>query len=249
MQVVDANLVRSRFSLGGHPQVVEMICPHCLREATFNIRRWTEHAGRIAATETPCPRCNIDVLFMNLMSTVDSPGETTLYAHPDPVGRTPMEGTHFLESLSAPLGRTYDMALKHYNQGDWGSAALLVRHLLEGLATRLLTDTYPDAPLPRQLETLTQGVDLHAPLEDIAEMLAPEGVFGKQLQDPTSIGQNAAEQMLELTEQLLSYMVVLPGAMAELKDRIATAPVPLRRGIGMPTPTAVPTPTFSATAG
>src|SRR3546814_13953064 len=93
MQVVDANLVRSRFSLGGHPQVVEMICPHCLREATFNIRRWTEHAGRIAATETPCPRCNIDVLFMNLVSTVDSPGETTLYAHPDPVGRTPMEGT------------------------------------------------------------------------------------------------------------------------------------------------------------
>ena len=48
MQVVDANLVRSRFSLGGHPQVVEMLCPHCLRDVTFNIRRWTEHAGRIA---------------------------------------------------------------------------------------------------------------------------------------------------------------------------------------------------------
>ena len=80
-------------------------------------------------------------------------------------------------------------------------------------------------------------------------MLAPDGVFGKQLQDPTNIGQNAADQMLELTEQLVSYLVVLPGAMAELKDRIATAPVPLRRGIGMPTPMAMPTPTFSATAG
>src|SRR3546814_6953114 len=106
----------------------------------------------------------------------------------------------------------------HYNQGDWGSAALLVRHLLEGLATRLLTDTYPEAPLPRQLETLTKGVDLHAPLEDIADMLAPEGGFGKQLPEPTSIGQNAAEQMLERTEQLLSYMVGLPGAMAERSE-------------------------------
>ena len=64
MQVVDANLVRSRFSLGGHPQIVEMICPHCLKDATFNIKRWTELAGRIAACEEPCPRCNIDLLFM-----------------------------------------------------------------------------------------------------------------------------------------------------------------------------------------
>src|SRR5690606_9840739 len=146
-----------------------------------------------------------------------------------------------------PLGRTYDMALKHYNQGDWGSAALLIRHLLEGLATRLLTDTHPDAPLPRQLETLTRGVDLAAPLDDIADMLAPDGEGGRQLKDPTGIGQNAAEQMLELTEQLISYLVVLPGAMAELKDRIATAPVPLRRG--MPASPPAVAPTLSASAG
>ena len=44
--------------------------------------------------------------------------------------------------------------------------------------------------------------------------------------------------MLELTEQLVSYLVVLPGAMAELKDRIATAPVPLRRGMVPPAVTA-----------
>jgi hypothetical protein len=34
--------------------------------------------------------------------------------------------------------------------------------------------------------------------------------------------------MLELPEQLLQYLVVLPGELAELKRRIATAP--LRRG-------------------
>lgn len=231
MQVVDPNRIRSRFSLAGHPQIIEMICPHCLRDATFEVKRWSEHAGRVGATESPCPRCNIEVLFVNLMGGIDSPGESTLYAHPDPVGRNAMDGAQYLQSLSAPLGRTYELALKHYNQGDWGSAALMIRHLLEGLATRLLTDTYPDAPLPRQLETLTRGVDLSAPLEDISELLAPDGVIGKQFQDATSIGQNSAEQMLELTEQLISYLVVMPGAMAELKDRIATAPVPFRRGL------------------
>jgi hypothetical protein len=231
MQVVDANLVRSRYSLAGHPQVIEMICPHCLKQETFTVKRWSEHAGRMAAAEAPCPRCNIEVFFMNLMGGIDSPGEPTLYAHPDPVGRTPMEGAGYLASLSPPLGRTYDAALKHYNQGEWGTVALTIRHLLEGLAMRLLTDTHPDGPLPRQLETLAKGVDLAAPLEDIAHLLAPDGVFGKQFQDATTIGQNTAEQLLELTEQLIAYLVVLPGAMSELKDRIATAPVPLRRGM------------------
>ena len=231
MQVVDANRVRSRFSLAGHPQIVEMICPHCLKDATFNIKRWTEHAGRIAACEEPCPRCNIPVLFMNLVDRVESPGDPTLYAHPDPVGRNPMDGAEFLASLSAPLARTYDCALKYYNQGDWGTAALTIRHLLEGLATRLLTDTHPEASLPRQLETLTQGVDLAAPLEDIADLLAPDGAFGKEFSDTTSIEQTTAEQLLELTEQLVAYLVVLPGTMAELKRRISTKPVPFRRGM------------------
>ena len=231
MQLVDAKRVKSRYSLAGHPQIIEMICPHCLKDASFNVERWAEHAGRIAVAESPCPRCNIGVVFMNLMSCLDAPGESTLYSHPDPVGRNAMDGAGYLHSLSAPLGRTYDAALKHYNQGDWGIAALTIRNLLEGLSTRLLTDTHPEATLPRQLETLTHGVDLAAPLEDIADLLAPDGVFGKQFSDTTTIEQNSAEQLLELTEQLISYLVVLPGAMADLKDRIATAPVPLRRGM------------------
>jgi hypothetical protein len=231
MQMVDMGRVRSRFSLAGHPQVIEMICPHCLRDSTFTVKHWSEHAGQVAVTETPCPRCNIGVLFMNLLDHRDSPGESTLYSHPDPVGRNAMDGAEYLRSLSAPLGRTYDSALKHYNNGEWGTAALTIRHLLEGLSMRLLTDTHPDAPLPKQLETLTRGVDLAAPLEDIAHLLAPDGVFGKQFQDTASIDQNTAQQLLELTEQLVAYLVVMPGTMAELKSRIAHAPVPLRRGM------------------
>lgn len=231
MQVVDVTRIRSRFSLAGHPQVIEMLCPHCLKEATFTIKGWSEHAGRAAVSETPCPRCNIGVMFLNLLDHRDSPGEPTLYSHPDPVGRTGMEGAEYLRTLSGSLGRTYDSALKHYNQGEWGTTALTIRHLLEGLATRLLTDAHRDQPLTAQLETLPQGVDLAAPLEDIADFLAPTGILGRQFYDETSIDQNTAQQMLELAEQLVAYLVVLPGTMAELKSRIATAPVPMRRGM------------------
>ena len=90
---------KSRFSLAGHPQVVELLCPHCLKEATFNIKSWTQHAGRVAAAETPCPRCNIEVLFLNLTDHRDSPGEPTLHMHPDPVGRDRMDGAEYLRAF------------------------------------------------------------------------------------------------------------------------------------------------------
>lgn len=229
MRIVDAGKVKSRFSLAGHPQVIEMLCPHCLKEATYAIKQWSQHAGRVAATEVPCPRCGVAVLFLNLVDHRDAPGEPTLYAHPDPVGRVQMEGVEYLRGLSAPLGRTYDSALKHYNHGDWGTTALTVRHLLEGLATRLLTDAHRGDPLASQLEDLTQRVDLAAPLEDIAAMLEPQGIFGRQFADETHIDQVTAQQLLELAEQMVAYLVVLPGTMAGLKGRIASAPVPLRR--------------------
>ncbi|MDO5506599.1 MAG: hypothetical protein Q4F49_09995 [Pseudoxanthomonas suwonensis] len=229
MRVVDAAKVQSRFSLGGHPQVVEMVCPHCLKDVTFSIKAWSQHAGSVAATETPCPRCNVDVLFLDLEQR-DAPGKPILYAHPDPVGRHRMDGVDYLRQLSAPLGRTYDSVLKHYNNADWGTTALTVRHLLEGLATRLLTDAHAGDPLSTQLETLTERLNLAAPLEDIAQMLEPQGIFGRQFADETCIDRATAEQLLELAEQMVAYLVVLPGTMTELKARIASAPVPLRRG-------------------
>ena len=233
MKIIDADKVKSRFSLAGHPQVVELLCPHCLKEATFKIKSWTQHAGRVAAAESPCPQCNIDVLFLNLMDHRDSPGEPTLYMHPDPVGRNRMDGAHYLRAFSAPLDRTYDTVLKHYNAGDWGTAALTTRYLLEGLATRLLTDTHEGVPLTSQLEILSKGVELSAPLDDISDMLGPDGVFGRQFTDATTIDQDTAQHLLELTEQLIAYLVVMPGTMADLKARIASAPVPIRRGVSV----------------
>ena len=60
--------------------------------------------------------------------------------------------------------------------------------------------------------------------------MAPDGAFGRHFDDATAIDKVTAEHLMELTEQLLQYLVVLPGELADLKSRIATAPVPLRRG-------------------
>ena len=154
----------------------------------------------------------------------------SLYTHPAPGGRKAMPGLAHLQTLSGPLARSYDSALKLYNRAEWGAAALTVRHVIAGLANRLLGEDKRDMALPRRLEALAQDVDLARPLQDVAQLLAPGGTFGRQFEDEAAIDKVTAELLLELAEQMITYLVVLPGTMSDLKSRIATAPVPLRRG-------------------
>lgn len=228
MQRVHDTNVQARFS-NGLARTVELICPHCMKLASFDTKPWQEHGRRVAAAEAPCARCEQTVQFVQLLDDTGARIDDGLHVYPPSGARAPMPGSEYLHGLSAPLGRTYDSALKLYNHGDWGPASLVVRHLLEGLASRLLPEERRELPLSRQLEALPKDVDLTRPLHDIAPLLAPTGAFGREFDDEAAISQGTASQLLELAEQLIAYLVVMPGAMAELKSRIATAPVPLRR--------------------
>lgn len=231
MQLVHDDLVQSRFS-NTFPRTVEMICPHCLKEAVFEARTWQEHGRQLAASELTCARCEELVLFVQLLQVDGTRKDAGLFCYPRPAGREPMSGVEHLQALSAPLARSYESALKLYNRAEWGATALTVRHLLGGLASRMLGEDKRELPLTRKLEALPEDVDLARPLQDIAQLLAPGGTFGRQFDDEATIDKLTAELLLELAEQLLTYLVVLPGTMTDLKGRIATAPVPLRRGSG-----------------
>ena len=231
MQLVHDVLVQSRFS-NTFPRTVEMLCPHCLKEAVFEARTWQEHGRQLAASDLECARCDKTVLFVQLLELDGTRKDAGLFCHPGSGGREPMTGVEHLQSLSAPLARSYESALKLYNHAEWGASSLIVRHLLGGLAARMLAEDKRDQSLARKLEALQQDVDLSRPLQDIAQLLAPSGTFGRQFEDESTIDKATAELLLELAEQLINYLVVLPGTMADLKSRIATAPVPLRRGSG-----------------
>ncbi|MBU8975681.1 MULTISPECIES: hypothetical protein [unclassified Lysobacter] len=231
MQLVHDALVQSRFS-NTFPRTVEMLCPHCLKEAVFEASTWQEHGRQVAASELECARCEREVLFIQLLESDGTRKDAGLFCHPGPGGREAMAGVDHLQSLAAPLARSYESALKLYNRAEWGASSLVVRHLLGGLAARMLAEDKGDLSLSRKLEALQQDVDLSRPLQDVAQLLAPGGTFGRQFEDEATIDKATAELLLELAEQLITYLVVLPGTMSDLKARIATAPVPLRRGSG-----------------
>ncbi|KQY49844.1 hypothetical protein [Lysobacter sp. Root494] len=224
--------IQARFA-NGFARTVELICPQCHEKAIFEAHPWQEHGRQVVATEMQCSRCENEMLLVQLLDDMGSSKPGSLFTYPAPGGRSTMPGAQHLQALSGPLARSYDSALKLYNHAEWGAAALTVRHLLEGLAARLLPADKRSLPLPRQLEALQHDVDFARPLQDIAQLMAPDGAFGRHFDDESSIDKVTAEHMLELAEQLLQYLVVLPGEMVDLRSRIATAPVPLRRGSGV----------------
>lgn len=227
-QIPDSS-VQARFA-NGFARSVELICPRCHEKSIFDARPWQEHGRLIVATEMSCTRCESEGLLVQIVDEFGNCKPASLFTWPEPGGRSGMSGLQHLHALSGPLARSYESALKLYNHAEWGATALTVRHLVEGLTARLLPDKR-ELSLVRQLDAL-RDLDLGKPLQDISHLMAPDGAFGRHFDDETAIDKVTAEHLLELAEQLVQYLVVLPGEMAELKSRIATAPIPLRRGSG-----------------
>lgn len=236
MQLIDCQNVQARYS-NGLPRTLELLCPHCMQMALFHSKPWQEHGLRVTAAEAPCSRCGEAVQLVQMLDASSKPLDEELYASPGSGERRPMAGAAYLAALSAPLGRTYESALRLYNNGHWGPAALTVRHLLAGLAPQLLPKDKHDLPLSRQLPALATEVDLARPVRELAALLGAEGPFEREFDDAAAMSQATAEQLLELVEQLIAYLVVLPAAVAGLNERIASAPVPLplRRAGARPT--------------
>lgn len=231
MHPIPDGQIQARFA-NGFARSIELICPRCNERAVFEAKPWQEHGRQVVATEMACTRCENEMLLVQVVDEYGGCKPASLYTHPAPGGRTAMPGLPHLRTLSGPLARSYESALKLYNHADWGAAALMVRHLLEGLAARLLPADKREQPLVRQLDGLSREVDLARPLQDIAQLMANDGSFGRHFDDESSIDKVTAQHLLELAEQLVQYLVVVPGELADLKSRIATAPVPLRRGSG-----------------
>jgi len=229
MQSVDSRAVHTRFS-NGLPRTVDRVCPHCMRESPFEARVWHEHGRHVAAADAHCARCGGLLILMLLRDDAHGEVETALYAHPASPQREQMPGVDQLHALSAPLGRSYDSAIALFNRAEWAPAALTLRHLLEGVTARLAGEDARELPLAQQLDMLAERVDLARPLKDVAELMAPAGALGKAFDDEAQIDRTTTEQLVELTELMIAYLVTLPGAMADVRTRIASAPVPLRRG-------------------
>ncbi|MHA0035365.1 DUF4145 domain-containing protein [Deinococcus sp. PESE-13] len=148
--------------------------------------------------------------------------ETTVYADPAPKHeREPVAGLEFVSS--ADLRFAYQDALDTFNSGAPAAAVLnQCRQALEAIAQSALPDDKRGGPLAAQLRELPNAVDLGRPFLDMAEAVRHAGNMGSHFRAGRRIPQEFRVEMMDMLDQLVEYLCILPQQVSETRKRITT---------------------------
>jgi len=122
--------------------------------------------------------------------------------------------------LSDGLKNAYRSTINVVNQGEWNASAVLCRRLLEGITKAALPPEAQKGSLAKQLEELPRHKDLAQPLVDLAHAIRLGGNLGAHFDLEREPDEHVATLMLELCEDLLQYLFVLPQRIQELQTKI-----------------------------
>lgn len=213
---------QTSYNQGLHPSAIDITCPHCNRWVTFSTPHWHNTQAGLEVANVTCPACMQPVKFLLFeRSNDDAPDvHEAIYIYPSPQVKVPLSGLKTDETFSAPLMRTYKSLLRVYNAREWNATAILAKKLLEGIIQNVFIDESNRLPLAKQLEKLADLKVLSRPLLGLADGMRHGGGLGAHFELIKEPDNQVAELMLELTEELLEYLFVLPRRIDELHARI-----------------------------
>ena len=207
------------------PRVVDINCPYCHRKVTFAIK-WLAPAGgiRVVWGQARCPGCSKTPLFMLIdvhQRRDNSPQEGVPYIYPAPRLRSPLSGLDDIQQISRALRRAYRSAVNVFNAAEWEATAVSCRRVLEGITKSILPPEDHKLPLAQQIEALPKHTDLDKPVLTLAHSLRDGGNLGAHFDLQRTPNQEVAELMVDLLDDLLEFLFILPGRIEELNSRIA----------------------------
>jgi hypothetical protein len=161
------------------------------------------------------------LLLVELRQDSASQRRGRLFIFPANPVRQPLKGIDESAELSEGLKRAYLSALSVYNHRDWSATAVSCRRVLEGLTKSLLPQELHDLPLASQIEQLPERADLARPILTLARSLKEGGNLGAHFDLDREPNEHVARLMVDLLDDLIEYLFVLPRRIEELNQRIA----------------------------
>lgn len=206
-----------------YPYVINVRCPSCGTLVGFSCDKWHPGPFNVKLSRTECPSCQSHSTFYLTNHTGKSPalskGER-LFIEKAPQERIPNSYILESENLSESLRAAYQSAVNVYNVGEWNGTAVLTRRLLEGITKSLVPKEMQSKPLAKQVKELSSAIDLTQPITQIADAIREGGNLGAHFDLEKEPDRETAELMLELVEELIEYVYVLPNRIDELKGNI-----------------------------
>lgn len=204
-----------------HPSVVGGMCANCRKNVSFSVSGWQTAGENNWHASSQCPICRSAVQFftMNVGTGFNSLCGGSLFIFPAPQARVPNVNILNSHRLSESLKRAYQSGFNVIQIQEWNSVAVNCRRLLEGITKAELPPELHRGALAKQIEALPMHVDLGKPLLELASAVRKGGNLGAHFTlEPT---EEVATLMLDLCEDLIEYLYVLPEQINELNLKLA----------------------------
>ncbi|MTW10740.1 DUF4145 domain-containing protein [Pseudoduganella eburnea] len=224
MQKLPESSVASWTSRGtrSHPSLIDWFCSGCHRLVSISVPQWTSLGEPNFHGAGSCPGCRSKIQFfvLNQGTGHDSLAGGSLFMFPAGRVRTPISEVLENSELSDPLKGAYKSTVNVINSAEWNASAVLCRRLLEGITKTILPVELQKLSLHKQLSELPKHRDLAGPILELADAVRKGGNLGAHFDLEKEPDQHVATLMLELCEDLLQYLFVLPVRIQELHENI-----------------------------
>lgn len=213
------------YSQFGHikvPKSIKCECPGCRKKVEFVLKANYQTSKQGLLTESVCPLCKYSAPF--IIMTKEGLGEKDF--HPDVYIYDPSTSTHPLNQIEQlpnipdELIRAYKSAVNVHHSKENSATAVLAKRVMENILKHFLLEKSNGLNLQQQFESLPENINLVKPVTSLSHLMATEGSLYRMLELETDLDDEMAELIMDLLENLIQYLFILPGNIEITHDKI-----------------------------
>ena len=208
------------------PHSIDTNCPYCGRRVNVTLLWDKPQTGVVEYSVSHCPACQqkVTLLFLPRHNGQHSHIPGDLFIHPGDDIRQPLEGIEENDQLTEGLKRAYYSTINVLNSQEWTATTVLCRQVLEGITKHIVADEHKSKTLATQIKELPSQIDLSRPILTLADAIRKGGNLGAHFDLEKEPNQEMSSLMVDLLDDLIEYIFILPSRIQHLHDRIEGLP-------------------------
>ena len=205
------------------PKSIQSECPQCRQTTEFMVNTNFQSSKNGLVTESSCPTCKKSAVFIIMTKDVlDEQGEhADTYIYDVQASRHPINQIESLPNIPKDLIRAYRSALNVHQSRENSATAVMSKRVIESILKHFLKEKSKGQPLAQQLEILPNHVDLAKPIQSLGQLLATDGSLHRMLELETEMDYETTSLLMDLLENMIEYLFVLPGKIEVTHNKIA----------------------------
>lgn len=209
------------YSQFGHlkvPKNAKTVCPECQKKVEFILKSTYQTSKHGLMTESTCPSCKDSIPF--IIITKEKDGKPDLYIYDPHTSTHPLSQIEMLPKVPDELIRAYKSAVNVHQAKENAATAVLAKRVIENILKHFLKEKGKGLTLEQQFEILPEHINLVKPVTSLSSLMTPEGGLHRMLELETELDDETAEILMDLLEDLIQYLFVLPGKIEIAHEQI-----------------------------